>query len=277
MTTMQRTMSPAGNLREFQDQFARALLDPAPGSMDTGTVAKLVAQPGFAVYRNTVLKACIDAMQANYPAVTRLVGEEWMRAAAAVYVREHLPATPMLLDYGVGFAAFLETFAPAAELPYLAGVARLDRFWTEAHAARDARPLEADAIGAMSEDQLAQLVLRVHPSARWMWFDEQPIFTIWSRNRDDRETDGSVADDIRWHGEGALIVRPYDSVQTVPVGQAEIAFLDQCAAGRSLADAATAALEATPSADLAQLMARLFTAGAFAEIAHEGIQTGELP
>jgi len=277
MTTMQPTTPPAGNLREFQDQFARALLDPAPASIDAGAVAGLVAQPGFAVYRNTVLKGCVDALQANYPAVTRLVGEEWMRAAATVYARTHLPATPMLLDYGAGFAAFLATFAPAAELPYLAGVARLDRLWTEAHAACDARALEPDAIGGMSEDQLAQLVLRVHPSARWMWFDEQPIFTIWSRNRDDREADRSDADDIAWQGEGALIVRPFDRVQWMPVGSAEIVFLDQCAAGGSLARAATAALEAEPSADLAQLMARLLTAGAFAEIAHERIQTGELP
>ena len=28
----------------------------------------------FAVYRNTVLKGCIDALQANYPTVGQLVG-----------------------------------------------------------------------------------------------------------------------------------------------------------------------------------------------------------
>jgi hypothetical protein len=32
-------------------------------------------QPGFAVYRNTVLKGCIDALQANYPTVHALVGD----------------------------------------------------------------------------------------------------------------------------------------------------------------------------------------------------------
>ena len=43
------------------------------------------------------MKGCIDALQANYPAVTRLVGEEWFRAAAAVYVRQAPPTNPMLL------------------------------------------------------------------------------------------------------------------------------------------------------------------------------------
>ena len=39
-------------------------------------MVSLYGQPAFAVYRNTVMKACIDALQANYPAVTRLVSEE---------------------------------------------------------------------------------------------------------------------------------------------------------------------------------------------------------
>src|SRR5687768_2867500 len=105
----------------FQDAFARALL--APEVAADSPVAALTAQPAFAVYRNTVMKGCIDALQANYPAVARLVGEEWFRAAATIYVRETLPAEPMMLNYGAMFADFLTHFGPAADLPYLPGVA----------------------------------------------------------------------------------------------------------------------------------------------------------
>ena len=263
-------------LRSFQQQFARALMEPVPAA-DSG-VARLVAQPGFAVYRNTVRKGCIDALQANYPAVTRLVGEEWMRAAAAVFAQTNLPATPMLLEYGEQFAAFLEGFPPAAELPYLAAVARLDRYWTEAHVASDEAPLGADPITALAPDELARTTLRPHVSARWAWFDEQPIFTIWSRNRGVAPPDG----EIKWRGEGALIVRPLDSVQTTELGRAGAAFLDACAAGESLADAARAALAVDAAADLAQLMAGLLTAGAFGQIVTAPMETevqptGELP
>ena len=132
-------------LARFQDDFARALLDPAQP-----------APPAFAVYRNTVMKGCIDALQANYPAVAKLVGEEWFRAAAAVYVRDHLPRTPMLLEYGAGFADFLARFEPAAELPYLPAVARLDRFWTEAHAAADEPPLDARALAGAGPGTLGR-------------------------------------------------------------------------------------------------------------------------
>jgi hypothetical protein len=253
----------SSRLQRFQQHFARALIDGAPPEDCGAGIARLVTQPGFAVYRNTVFKGCIDALQANYPAVTRLVGEEWMRAAAAEFARAHLPATPMLLDYGAQFAAFLADFEPAAALPYLPGVACLDRFWTEAHGARDERPLAAERIAALAEADYSCAVLRPHASARWVWFEAQPIFTIWSRNRNEGAFDDN---EIAWRGEGALIVRPFDSVHACPLERADVAFLDACAARRSLADAALAALESDGAADLAQTMARLLAAGAFGQI-----------
>ena len=129
--------------------FAAALAVPEgagggglPGHPD---LAGLVAQPGFAVYRNTVMKGCVDALQANYPSIAGLVGEAWFRAAAVVHARAHPPLRPTLLDYGAGFAEFLAAFEPARELPYLPDVARLDRCWTDAHVARDEVPVAAGA------------------------------------------------------------------------------------------------------------------------------------
>lgn len=263
---MKRVPPGSSRLRRFQEHFARALVDPADVDDCGAGVKGLVTQPGFAIYRNTVFKGCIDALVANYPAVTRLVGDEWMRAAAAVFVRANLPASPMLLDYGARFPAFLAAFEPAAELPYLPDVARLDRFWTEAHGARDETVLTGARVGALAPDELAAAVLRPHASARWAWFDAQPIFTIWSRNRNDGCADQS---EISWRGEGALVVRALDAVTWVALARADVAFLDACAAGRPLAEAARAAVEAEPGIDLSQTMARLLAAGAFAKLAVE--------
>lgn len=251
-------------LARFQDSFARALLaadaDAAPDM--TPEVAALVRQPGFAVYRNTVMKGSIDALQANYPSIARLVGEEWFRAAAAIYARTCPPQDSRMLYYGVGFGDFLERFEPAAELPYLPGVARLERFWTEAHAARDEAPLDPAAVAGLAPEALAGTLLHPHAAARWAWFAGQPIYTIWRRNRealdDDREID--------WHGEGALLVRPRGAVEWHALDAAGCAFLDACAQGRTLAAAAAASLAADPGADLEQLMATLLERGAFGRL-----------
>ncbi len=249
-------------LRRFQEDFARALLEPEADAGDASAVGALLRQPGFAVYRNTVLKGCIDALQANYPAVARLVGDEWFRAAASLYARANLPAQPMLLSYGEDFASFLATFEPAAELPYLAGVARLDRFWTEAHTARDEAPVDPQELAGLDAAQMQRLVLRPHASARWAWFDGAPIFTIWQRNRASGPIDESPID---WQGEGALVVRPGDAVQWIGIDAAACAFLDACAERRTIAEAGTVALAVNPRTDLAALAAQLFAAGAFGQ------------
>jgi hypothetical protein len=235
-------------LEAFQKGFALALLDP-----------QRPMPPAFAVYRNTVMKGCIDALQANFPAVARLVGGAWFRAAAAVYARAHPPRAPMLLAYGDNFPDFLASFEPAAELPYLSAVARLDRFWSEAHVARDEATLGAQALAGLDPSQLGALRLRPHASARWAWFD-CPAYTIWSRQREP-----AAGGDVDWRAEGALILRPADAVRWMPLGRAEVVFLDACGGGRTSGEAAEAALSADPAINLCGLIASLLAAGAFSQ------------
>lgn len=236
-------MTPSGSLAQFQDGFVQALFS--------------TQDRALLVYRNTVLKGCIDALQANYPAVARLVGEEWFRAAAAVYARQSPPEVPMLMEYGAGFAEFLAGFGPAAELPYLPAIARLDRFWSESHVAADETALRAQDLAGLQPESLGGMVLRPHAAARWGWFSV-PAFTIWARNRQESPVAGDQPE-IEWRGEGALVTRPEDGVQWLELDKAACAFMDACAAGVPLAEAA----EAVPAADIAGMLARLLAAGAF--------------
>lgn len=242
---------------DFQAAFADALF--AAPHEPPGPLAALTAQPAFAVYRNTVMKGCVDALEANFPTVLRLVGRDWFRAAAAIHAAAEPPRDARLLFYGEGFAAFLETFEPARELPYLPGVAKLDRAWIEAHVAPDAAT-DLEWLAGLPPPALATARVAPHPAARWHWFDEHPVFTIWQRNRVGSEDRG----EIDWRGEGALLVRPGDSVAWREASAAECAFLDACAGGAALGQAAAAALRVQPGADLAQLLAGLLRAGALA-------------
>jgi hypothetical protein len=251
------TAGAQGTLARFQDAFLRTLLTHEEVS-DEPAVQQAAAQPGFGVYRNTVVKGCVDALRANFPAVRRLVGDEWFQAAATVYARGSLPRTSSLLEYGVDFPAFLAMFEPAAALPYLAPVAQLDRFWTEAHISGDETPLDACCV-AVEAHALGYRVLRVHASARWAMFDG-PAVTIWRRNRYDNAVD---LGDLVCRREAVLIVRPYGEVAHIDLDEAACAFLDACAAGGNLACAAARSLAREPGCDLAQMMVRLLQAGAF--------------
>ena len=253
-------------LSQFQDRFEAALLGRSPDAETT--FSTLTSQPGFAVYRNTVFKGCIDALQANYPSIVRLVGEEWFRAAAAIYVREHPPRDPRMLFYGETFAEFLAQFEPAAELTYLPDVARVERLWTESHVAVDCAALDPASVAGLAPDELADVVFQPHPSARWAWFGAAPVYSIWSRNRYAMET----GEEIEWRGEGFLLVRPHDAVKPLQLDKAGCAFLDACSRNLPLSEAANAAIAAQENIDLSMLVATLIGVGAFSHAhrpAHE--------
>lgn len=250
-------------LAAFQREFAAAVLGSDAGD---AAVRALAAQPGFAVYRNTVATACIEALAANYPTVRQIVGDEWFDAAALVYARRAPPADARLAVYGAGFADFLAGFEPAAELPYLAAVARFDRLWSEAHVAADASPLAPASLAALDPEAFAALRLAPHPAARWAWSADVPAFEIWRRHREGTALDAP----FDWTGDGGLVVRPLDAVAWLPLDADGIAFLDACAAGRPFADAAEALGER-----VGDVLPVLIGAGAFREIGDIG-ELGEI-
>lgn len=258
------------DLHTYQDAFAHALLADDALAEAPPELQPLIAQPGFAVYRNTVLKGCIDALQANFPTVDRLVGDEWFRAAAAVYARTALPRQPSLLVYGESFPQFLANFEPARELPYLADVARVDRAWTEAHVAADEPVLDPASLATLPPAQMATTALRPHAATRWLGSD-WPIHTLWQRNRSDAATTG----ELQWKGEFVLLTRPHGAVQCAPLTLAATAFLHACAGCASIERAVIAALDVDATTDIAALVRQLLEAGAFSAL-HTAARTAPI-
>jgi len=71
----------------------------------------------FAVYGNNVVVGLMEALQANFPATCRVVGDKFFRAMAREFVMLEPPTSPILLDYGAGFPDFIGCFEPAGPLP----------------------------------------------------------------------------------------------------------------------------------------------------------------
>ena len=253
----------AAAMHHFQARFVDALFGRRGASALT---LSLAAQPAFAVYRNTVLGACADALAANFPSVARLLGADAFRGVALGYVHVAPPRDARLLLYGDGFADYLGDHQAMRGLPYVAGVARLDRCWIEAHVAADAEPVDAAVLSDRGADALARTRLEPHPAARWHWAAEGPVRTIWRRERELRD------EPLQWTpgaGEGTLLTRPHEAVLWQPIDAAHCAFLDACASGAALPAAAAAALQVEPGTDVAALLALLLRAGALcaAEVA----------
>lgn len=244
----------------FHAAFAEAL-DGRADALWPATSGDDRAMAGLAVYRNTATKGRIDALQANYPTIARMTGDDWFRAAARAFVAEAPGDDPAMAAYGEGFPDWLERFAPAWDLPYLPPVARLDRAWTEAHLAPDAEPLTPDQ-AARPGLALAGVVVSLHPSARLFRFDWSAP-SLWLAHRYPE-----IGGELEWRRETeALIVwRPGMEVTARRISPAEHAFLQVCRLGRPLGAAAAAARGAAPGVNVSVLFGDLIRAGIFAPL-----------
>ncbi|MCB1391241.1 MAG: putative DNA-binding domain-containing protein [Rhodobacteraceae bacterium] len=200
------------------------------------TPAGLAAAEGidrrFAVYRNNVQHGLTRALAQRYPVVERLVGAAFFAAMARVFAAAHPPATPVLLDWGADFAAFLAGFPPARALTYLPDVARLE--WARGLAFHAADTPAADA-ACFAELSAERLRLRLAPSV--LAFDARhPAVSIWRLNQTGATPAAPPAGP-----EFALIGRtPGFAVVVEPLDAARHAILCALLAGQSLAQAATA-------------------------------------
>ncbi len=231
------------DLASFQSGFADALVDP-------DVTGALAAQPGFAVYRNTPLKAGVDALIANYPTIDTILGNEAFGAVGLIYARQFRPVSPILCDYGAGFADFLAASPLAEDLPYLADVARIDRLWTEAFFAADA-PALAPALEATLIASLANGIV-MHPASRHLWLGT-PAATIWLAHQ---QAPFKAIEPV-WQGEGVHVTRSEGAVAVERVSAADIVLLDALAGGATILAAAEAMLAAFSDVDLAAIFARL--------------------
>lgn len=238
-------------LSDWQDDFASGL---------RGAASSPAAHPAFAVYRNTVWKGWIDALVANFPAVARLAGQDWMRGVCAAYAETAPPSHPALVRYGDGFPAFLAAFPQARDWPFLADVASIDRAWTLAHVAADDVALAPGALVGLPPSAMTALGLRLRASVQPLWFG-WTIPDLWLANRGDFS--GGVHA-LEPKPQGVLVWRPAETVEARLIDPADFAFLDACRLGASLSDAADAALAADPDADLSALVSTLLAAEVFA-------------
>ena len=248
------------DLAAFQDAFTAAL-----ATRSSVPIAAWLPQhggepAGLAVYRNTIAKGCVDALAANFPTVASLVGPDWFDAAAALFARQHPPATAALLAYGAAFPDWLARFPPAEELPYLPAIAGLDHLWTIALFAAEAEPLTADAF-ALDPETLAVAQAVLHPSLAFAWFDTGlPGLWLAARKPESGEMEWAETP------QGVLIVRPGDAVTCRLLDAAGHAFLTAVRDGQTLGEAIAGAAQADPDADLSTLFAALIADGVFSAL-----------
>ena len=212
----------------------------------------------FAVYRNNVAVSLIDALSGIFPAIQRLVGEDFFRDMARIYISGEPPRSAVMFEYGGGFAAFLERFEPVSSYPYLPDVARLEKAWLAAFHSADADPLQPDALGVIPPENLAETRFTVHPATHIVQSRFAAV-SIFSASREERPLEGIKPATP----ESGLVTRPFDTVEVrqLPAGAAE--FFRALIEGAPFGDAAGQTMAGHPEFDLPAAISAMLEAGVF--------------
>ena len=195
-------------LREVQAAMRHGLLDDADLAVTAILADALTPADRLNIYRNTSRTTLTKALGLNFPAVRRLVGEEFFATAADTFITREPPGSAWLDLYGHGFPEFLKRFEPAASLAYLPDVARLERAVGRALHAADATPLELSTLATLAASEQAQVCFSPHPSLSLM-SSPYPVDAIWR----------------------AVLARDDDALATIDLGGGEVHLLIERCAG----------------------------------------------
>jgi hypothetical protein len=243
----------------IQSRFALALR--TPGLELRGLRAPAPADPRrrLDVHRNNSMVSLVDALAATFPVTLALVGEDFFRDMARERVRADPPRSPILFRYGEGFPGFVQDYAPAAVVPYLADVARLEYLRVQCHHAADAQAVPVAEFHALlsAPERLADLRMTLHPASAWLRSDHA-VHALWRAHQGlDALARADLADIDPDSAEAVLVTRPRWDVQVHRIDARATHALDALREGAPLG----AALSVVPACadEPATLLTELLT------------------
>jgi hypothetical protein len=197
----------------------------------------------FAVHRNNVLSACVQALVDTFPVTQSVVGDDFFKAMALAFAKQHLPRSRRMAFYGDGFAEFVHHFSPALSLPYLSDLACLEIARVRAyHSADIADNLPGSALtklhaALIQPAHLHRLSFTLQPSLTLIgsvW----AVVSLWQAHQQDTgQRDDLLAALTLDSAEGAAVFRAGDAVICVPLALADLCLLQHLYAGQSLGQA----------------------------------------
>ncbi|MGA7971568.1 MAG: DNA-binding domain-containing protein [Pseudolabrys sp.] len=250
------------SLLELQRGFRTAVLAGTtmpPSLIREGQVS---AAARLAIYRNNVIGNLTRALRLSYPAVERLVGEDFFAGLAQRFIEAAPPSVADLNQYGEGVADFLASFEAAASVPYLANVARLEWAVSRALHAPPALRLTPEGLSTVPPEREAELRFEAHPTLSLLAL-AFPAHAIWDAvladDADDRNA-RLAAIDIRGGGETLAVLRSDGALDVEFLTLSAFELAQALAAGCPLGEA----LAGVPADDAAPLLADFLARGFFA-------------
>lgn len=186
------------------------------------------------IYRNTFVAGVTKALRLSYPAIHRLVGDEFFEGAALLFIAKHPPRAACLDEYSADFPQFLRGFQPAASLEYLSDVARLEWAVNRAIHAADVEPLDIKRLETLRPEDQVRVCFVPHPSIT-LFCADYPVDVIW-RGVLDGDDAALAGVDLKAGPVHLMVERRATGVEVSRLGAAAWRFAAALCEGRTLAE-----------------------------------------
>lgn len=225
------------SLANLQSRFADALNYRATGEECDIHSDHFAADQRMQIYRNNYIISLSDILQATYPQVLALVGEECFLQIARHHVLNNPLGQGDVTHYGANFSHSIAQFEQVMQqVPYLQDVATLE--WrldmsnqlSNATSVADMTLLPLEKLGELDESQqsLVQLKLQRHMHTL---ASDYAIFGLW-HGINDHQLDNL---DLSKAEQGAIYVDDAHQAQIISLCSASFKLLKQCSAPHTLA------------------------------------------
>jgi hypothetical protein len=188
-------------LPQVQGDFQSYLLDGDSAAIEAHVIGteRVPVATRLSIYGDGYRTRLVDALAANFPVLSELLGEGDFETLATAYIGAHPSSFFSIRYYGNALADFLATEPEYASAPVLAELARWEWAMTEVFDAADAGPIGPDDLARISPDEWAGMRFDWHPSVRRLtlaWNAPQ----IWKAVSDEAEPPevGLSAEPVQW-------------------------------------------------------------------------------
>ena len=175
-------------LPQIQGDFQRYMLGGDPAAIVAQVVGteRVPIATRLGIYGDGYSSRLIEALAANFPVLSELLGEADFARLGTAYIKSHDSAYFSIRYYGDALPDFLARDAEYAGAAVLAELARWEWAMTEVFDAADADPIGAAALARVAPESWAELCFDWHPSVRslaLLWNAPQ----IWKAVSDEAE------------------------------------------------------------------------------------------
>lgn len=179
------------------------------------------------IYSDAYRLRLIEALEANYPVLAKLLGDEAFGRMTQEYLAIHPSRHFSIRWFGHRLPEFLREFADYSDKPWLAELAEWEWKIAAAFDAADATPLSVDDIAQVTPDNWAELRFTLHPSVQRVSLSTNVVTIVKSAADDIALPSPAPLDaNVNW-----LIWRNSLAVQYRSLEPAEAAALDAIATG----------------------------------------------